>query len=424
MKFSTMILLSFLIQICYSSEDVFVKKNKSKNSHMRKKHRINNQPYKSNSYDKQKLTGLEKLAAKLSLETKYGTTQLNLPNTILSDRLNITIDADLSEKMTRKITRKWAKAENFVPQITQKNEKTEAKSMNSPYLIISHDYDATFRTMMQNDNIFVSRLIKEAEAEEQKEKEEKKQKEEKLKEYFVSDFNAFIDYASIGKESLDYLELEIPGKVLDYFCISSDNSNDECMFVHRPSDDHLCVSGYNKYGPYCSFSGTKFQLNDNKSCDLIEHCVSKTEWQKIFKLNENDTLKFRFYFRQGGKSHQIMIGGQIFSFLFFKFDLLRPFGQRFVCKAAAKFNYFQEHVYQIPYFKSWPQNRVKMLENTGTKFTFVFYISNDFSFRPNFLQNIESNIDTTSLNFQNNLFYTDKNEMSSFPKKNIFLHVV
>jgi len=110
MKFSTMILLSFLIQICYSSEDVFVKKNKSKNSHMRKKHRINNHPYKSNSYGKQKLTGLEKLAAKLSLETKYGTTQLNLPNTILSDRVNITIDADLSEKMTKKDNTKMGKS--------------------------------------------------------------------------------------------------------------------------------------------------------------------------------------------------------------------------------------------------------------------------------------------------------------------------
>jgi len=293
--------------------------------------------------------------------------------------------------------------------------------VHSPYLIISHDYDATFRIMMQNDNIFVSRLIKEAEAEEQKEKEEKKQKEEKLKEYFVSDFNAFIDYASIGKNSLDYLEIEIPGKVFDCLCITLDNSNDACMFVHRPNDDHLCVSGYNTCGPYGSFSGTKFELNDNITCDLIEHCVSETEWQKIFKLNENDTLKFRFYFRQCGKNHQIMFGGQTFSFLCFQFDLIRPSGPRFVCKAAAKFNYFQE-VYHIPYFRTSPQERVKVLENTGTEFTFAFYLSNDFSFRPNFLQKIESSFDNTSLNFRNNLYYTEENCMSSFQKKSCYTY--
>ena len=36
-----------------------------------------------------------------------------------------------------------------------------------------------------------------------------------LKEHFLYDFNAFIDYARIA--SLNYLEIEIPEKVLDDF---------------------------------------------------------------------------------------------------------------------------------------------------------------------------------------------------------------
>ena len=46
-----------------------------------------------------------------------------------------------------------------------------------------------------------------------------------LKEYFVSDFNAFIDYASMDKSSLDYLEIVIPVQALDYLRIGPDFSN-------------------------------------------------------------------------------------------------------------------------------------------------------------------------------------------------------
>ena len=46
-----------------------------------------------------------------------------------------------------------------------------------------------------------------------------------LKEYFVSDFNAFIDYASMDKSSLDYLEIVIPVQALDHLRIGPEFSN-------------------------------------------------------------------------------------------------------------------------------------------------------------------------------------------------------
>ena len=42
-----------------------------------------------------------------------------------------------------------------------------------------------------------------------------------LKEFFVSDFNAFINHAYNDNPPLNFLELEIPGKVLEHFRLFS-----------------------------------------------------------------------------------------------------------------------------------------------------------------------------------------------------------
>jgi hypothetical protein len=46
-----------------------------------------------------------------------------------------------------------------------------------------------------------------------------------LKGYFVSDFNAFVNYAYDDNPSLDSLELEIPGKALEELRLVSFNLN-------------------------------------------------------------------------------------------------------------------------------------------------------------------------------------------------------
>jgi len=233
-------------------------------------------------------------------------------------------------------------------------------------------------------------------------------KEQKLKEYFVSDFNAFVDYASMDKSSLDYLEIVIPVQALDHFRIGPEFSNGlPCLYVHYAEGDQLCVSGFNTDGQYYSFLGDKFQLNDNETCELIEHFVFETQWQKIFKLNGNETFKFKFHFQQCGQNHHVVLGGQMFSFLFFQLDL-RRLGQIqkiFSCMAASECAHYQDGVqekYHIPHFSSTAKERVNMLRNTGIKFNFQFYISNHFSFRPNYFQNNKNNFDEELyLNFEN-----------------------
>ena len=80
--------------------------------------------------------------------------------------------------------------------------------------------------------------------------------------------------------------------------------------------------------------------------------------------------------------------------------------------AAAECAHYQDGVqekYHIPHFSSTAQERVNMLGNTGIKFNFQFYLSNHFSFRPNYFQNNKNSLDEESyLNFENNLYYTSE----------------
>ena len=87
-----------------------------------------------------------------------------------------------------------------------------------------------------------------------------------LKEYFVSDFNAFIDNAA----SLDYLEIEIPGQTLDYLRITSD-------VVHGPV---ISIKAYRKQ-KNCTFCISK-HLAKNK-CKIF--------WQKFCETFFNEFIE-------------------------------------------------------------------------------------------------------------------------------------
>jgi len=272
---------------------------------------------------------------------------------------------------------------------------------------LSHEID---------ENISVSQVIKQTDNKEEKSSFwVKNEEEQKLKEYFVSNFNAFVDKAV----SLDYLEIKIPRKALNHLRITPNDVHDPFLFVQCPNDIHLYVSGHNtKNRSYGLFLGKKFQLNDDEFCKLIEHSVSKTRWQNIFKLNGNPIFKFKFYFQQYGQNHQVMLGGETFSFSSFEFDLRKPSRENYSCEAAAaEFQDGMEKKYIIPHFTSSPKERVKILENIGMEFKFKFYPSHDVykignpfkSFKPNYyFQKNTRKFDDTYYNFPKTFFCIGK----------------
>jgi hypothetical protein len=235
----------------------------------------------------------------------------------------------------------------------------------------------------------------------------------------VSDFNAFINHAYNDNPPLNFLELEIPGKVLEHFRLFSYIFNGPNLYIRGPTDGkhkkfHLCINGYKIDGSYDPTSKEKeFQLNKGETCKLIDYHETETKWEKVFKLNKKDTFKFKFYFQQCGKHHEVILWGQKFYFLSFRFDLRRPTGTKFSCKSAADFDKYKK-AYRIPQFYSTPQERVAMLENTGAKFKFKFYPSYEFynfgsplkTLDPNYFEENINNLEYSYLNFQNNIHYT------------------
>jgi len=248
----------------------------------------------------------------------------------------------------------------------------------------------------------------------------KKKKEKTLKEYFFSDFNAFINYAYNENPVLDFLELEIPGKVLEYLWFETTIMNGPRFYIRTPTDgEHkifqLCINGYKIDGSFDPTSKEKeFQLNKGETCELIDYTETETRWEKIYKLNKRDTFKFKFYFQKCGKNHQLILWGQKFSFLLFRFDLRRQTGKKFSCKTLADFYHFHDGVkktYRIPEFSSTPEERVKMCEDTGMKFKFKFYTAFKFNspleiFNPHYFEKNNNNLDDPYLNVQNNFHYT------------------
>jgi len=296
------------------------------------------------------------------------------------------------------------------------------------------------------------RLI-EKQIEQNKEKEEIEQK---LKEYFVSNLNAFIDCASTDNVALDYLEIEIPGKALVYLGIDPAVLCGPFFYIYRPDAKYetfnLYITGYTSNESHDEFSAKEFQLNNNETCDLIDYSIFDTQWQKLFKLNGNHTFKFKFYFHESKQNHKVMFGGQMFNFDSFQFDLetSRKF---YSCKVATQVNYFwveqcskrsgsaKKH---FGYFRSSKNNFKKsytsqefvtFCENAGMKFKFTFYSINDhinmiynndrvsnIVSKPTHLQ--ENHLNNFDYNFQHYGHYT--NEEYEIPQnfnfQNMFYH--
>jgi len=265
-----------------------------------------------------------------------------------------------------------------------------------------------------------------------KENEEK----QKLKEYFVSDLKAFIDYASLEKSSqLDYLELDIPGTSLYYLRMNTDFSKCQPhLYISRPNPDfeefHLYTTGYNGDGSYDSFSSKEFQLNDKNSCELIENSVFETKWQKLFKLNGKHIFKFKFYFQKYGHKHQeVIFGGQSFSFDFFQFHLRKPEGKNrlWIACRIAKCGYFRVKNKKEPHHFPTPKHCVEILDNARLIFKFIFY-RNGFesplkNFQPNYFEK-KPNFYIPYLNSQNNFCYTQltQDEYNMFQNFNFQNH--
>jgi len=297
--------------------------------------------------------------------------------------LMIKVHTNISRKKT-----KWPSSEIFVPQFSHENEKTNKNEKNQPPRI--------HRLKVKEKEEHFNNI------------------EQKLKEYFVSNLNAFVDYASNDKACLDHLEIEIPLKVLDFLHITLGSDvpylyivcNDE---IHESFNLHM--TGYNEDGSYDSFCTKEFYLNENETCELIGHSIFETQWQKLYKLNGNHTLKFKFHFQQFGQNyHKVIFGGQTFNFNLFQFDLRTP-RKLYSCKFATQFNYFQVYKKKgkSTHSACTPQERVQILENAGIKFKFKFSSSiynmenilNTFN-RPNYVQNNNNKFDQNFQNYLNN----------------------
>jgi len=310
----------------------------------------------------------------------------------------------------KKEEHKWANAESFVSSFSQDMILDSNRyHFNMGNQLLKEEISQNWTS---KDLFTVNKIVENEE-------------EQRLKEYLISNFNAFIDHAS----SLDYLEIEIPGEVLNYLSINIGDATEPCCIfsepkcqklsgktnsgpylkIVSPNDSldpfHLYISGYNEDGSYASFSGNEFQFNDNENCELIKNFVSEKKWQKIFKLNGKHQFKFKFYFQQYGQNHQVVFGGQTFSFEFFEFSLRNPSSKRTLSCTIAEFGYYQikEKARWCPYTPT-PKSFVKTLEGMNMKFKFIFYLSNDF-------YNIYSPLES----FQSNYY-----EQESFFKK-IFL---
>jgi hypothetical protein len=225
-----------------------------------------------------------------------------------------------------------------------------------------------------------------------KREKEHKEKEQKLKEHFLYDFNAFIDYARIA--SLDYLEIEIPEKVLNNLVMAGICNRCPSMWIER--------SYYNKAKPPKIFV-IGFESDD----DLA------TLHNKQYRLKENETLKFKFHFQQCQnvrENHHVTFFGQTFEFQDFTFTLFRPGGKYFKFKADSYFPDFfaSKYLYKKQNsFKSNPKDRVRMVEETGLKFKFKFHISETDNYYP---------FDKPIYNYAN-LFPNFKNYFSSTKQK-------
>jgi len=264
---------------------------------------------------------------------------------------------DVTQSITEDQEREsqWADAETFVPLLFQKNENIEKEKAKQTYwledvlnisgigrkrMITKYLSNIDLYKLQQGSKIISNTLQDELIKRLAK---YKKKKEKTLKEYFFSDFNAFINYAYNENPVLDFLELEIPGKVLEYLWFETTIMNGPRFYIRTPTDgEHkifqLCINGYKIDGSFDPTSKEKeFQLNKGETCELIDYTETETRWEKIYKLNKRDTFKFKFYFQKCGKNHQLILWGQKFSFLLFRFDLRRQTGKKILMQNFSRF---------------------------------------------------------------------------------------
>jgi len=200
-----------------------------------------------------------------------------------------------------------------------------------------------------------------------KREQEQKEKEQILKECFLYDFNAFIDYAR--GTSLDYLEIEIPENVLHTFKARG-------KFWDDPRRVEITRS----------FTGQNLDLGHASIFTLKEYgdlkCLEEV------RLKKDETFKFKFHFRQCLKileSHHVTFFGQTFEFKDLRFTLFgRPGGDTFKFNANSQLSFSQINILEAKYiyknvnnfgFGSNPTVYVKMIEETGVKFKFKFHTS-------------------------------------------------
>jgi len=146
----------------------------------------------------------------------------------------------------KKEEHKWVNAETFVSSFSQDmilDSNTPDFNMENRLL-----KEKMSQNWTNKDLFTVNKIVKNEE-------------EQRLKEYLISNFNAFIDHAS----SLDYLEIEIPGKVLNYLSINIDDANfGPYVKIVCPNASldpfHLYISGYNEDGSYPYFQAMSFNL--------------------------------------------------------------------------------------------------------------------------------------------------------------------
>jgi len=224
----------------------------------------------------------------------------------------------------------------------------------------------------------------------------KKKKEQPLKELFLDDdFNAFIEFAR--KESLDYLEIEIPAKSLKSFnCFMFDDFREK-------------------------FPAIQIKRLHSKIADSLEIVMKGCSEQNLAKKNE--TLKFKFYFRKDLKcdeNHHVIFLGQTFEFKDLSFTLFTgvgpwkktfEFNAEIIITPQTTYNFDNfENKYQYKTqecFKSTSADRVTMVEKTGVNFKFKFHTFqvNNYTFdKP--INNFESSINNCD-NLSSNLFQND-----------------
>jgi len=196
------------------------------------------------------------------------------------------------------------------------------------------------------------------------------------KEYFVSDFNAFLDHA-VDKYGLEFLEIEFSAKYLNAFKMDAsktmkdqpsmsirnrENGMHE-LIINRPTSDYS--HQYNDI--------SESELISTNEYETVEFLHGKsTKWKKVFLIKENENLKIKMFFQKDWKHFAFFLGKK-FYFTTFRFEL-HDNGRHFYFLTAAAFDsYFGVGWYKNRHLTiPAPHEKIKKLEHLGVQFKFNF----------------------------------------------------